>query len=284
MSRQKFIKLSGDFFVDAEYKADFVEFGLNSIEGVFSFNRGQNLSKANLAKHRSRLRIQVENPPRTLFLKRYEQPPILTQIKNWLSHRRRACTMFYDLDAANKLTAEGINTPKTICYGRQWGLLFEKRSFIITEKIPDAESLERKLPACFDGATTTENRRRRRRFIRRLAEFVKKFHQTGYRHRDFYFAHVFYSGDDCFYLIDLQRCFKPMLFTERFRVKDIAQLYYSAPGRYFSAADRMRFYLCYAGKESLSKKDKSFIRKVVKKADRIARHDARRGRAGQFAN
>ena len=138
----------------------------------------------------------------------------------------------------------GINTPKTIAYGRQWGVLFEKRSFIITEKIPEAESLEKKLPDCFNSPATIEKLKMRRNFIARLAGFIKKFHETNYRHRDLYFSHIFCSDNGKFYLIDLARAFRPIFLHRRFQIKDVAQIYYSAPAQYFSNTDRLRFYLC----------------------------------------
>jgi hypothetical protein len=83
-------------------------------------------------------------------------------------------------------------------------------------------------------------------------------------------------------LIDLARAFKPMLFRERFRVKDIAQLHYSAPGKYFSRTDRLRFYLRYAGQNKLTAKDKAFIRKIMKKTKSMAQHNIKHGRAVPF--
>ena len=202
------------------------------------------------------------------------------QIKNWLSARRRTSCGLLDLEPTIKLTAAGINTPKVISYGEQWGMFFEKRSFIITEKIPDAESIERKLPDCFN---TNKNLKMRRTFIAQLAAFIKYFHRTKYRHRDLYFSHVFYDNNGSFHLIDLTRAFKPVLFSKRFRVKDIAQLNYSAPGRYFSKTDRLRFYLSYTGQKKLAGKDKNFIRKVINKTKKMAKHDIRHGRIAPFA-
>ena len=68
-----------------------------------------------------------------------------------------------------------------------------------------------------------------------------RFHDTGFRHCDLYFSHIFLGEGGKLYLIDLQRVFKPVLFKERFRVKDIAQLYYSAEAKYFSRSDRLHF-------------------------------------------
>jgi hypothetical protein len=276
--QQEFIEISESFFVDADFKNAFYETGLTSIDKIFSFNLAKNLAKKNLAKYRSRLQFEVGSPPTTVFLKRYDRPPIGLQIKNWLCHHKKTSYGFVDFETANSLTRKGINTPKTICYGEQWGSFFEKRSFIITEKIPNAEPLEQKLPDCFTASFTTENLKLRRIFIRNLADFVKKFHGTGYRHRDLYLCHIFYNTSGEFYLIDLSRAFKPKLLGERYRIKDIAQLYYSAPGSIFSKTDRMRFYMGYRKCDRLNAEDKGFIEKVINKAKQMARHDSKRGR------
>ena len=279
--------VSKSFFVHPDYVSAFGKLGLTTIEAVFSFNAGKNLSKNDLAAYRSRLQFEINPPaslaPITAFLKRYDRPPILTQIRNWLSLGTRASCAFSDFESANKLSAKGISTPKAISYGEQWATFFEKRSFIITEKIPSAESLERKLPDYFTAPATADNLRVRRSFIHQLAAFIKKFHDTNYCHRDLYLSHIFYSDNGRFYLIDLARAFQPHLFAKRFRRKDIAQLYYSAPARYFSRTDRLRFYLEYTGQTKVTSKDKAFIRKVTNKARRMARHDIKHGRVVPYA-
>ena len=275
MNDRKFVKISESFFVDPAFESAFREVCLTSIDDVFSFDAGKNLTKDNLAKHRERIQFEVNSPPTTLFMKRYEKTPILDQLKNWINCHRRASMSHADSAPAEELATAGINTPKTIATGEQWGNFFEKRSFIVTEKIPDAESLERKLPPCFDAPATTENLELRKNFITRLAAFVRKFHETKYRHRDLYLCHIFSNNADKFSLIDLTRAFKPLLLSERFRAKDIAQLYYSASARYFSKTDRLRFYFTYTGRDKLDKKDKRFISKVKNRTKRMARHDTK---------
>ncbi|MFH1884329.1 MAG: glycosyltransferase family 9 protein [Planctomycetota bacterium] len=286
LSQQEFIETSKSFFIDSDYKTAFSKSGLTSIEEVFSFDAAENLTKSNLAQFRTRLQFAINSPQRpsstTVFMKRYDRPPVFVQLRNWLSqHKRRSCA-FCELEAASKLTAAGINTPKVISYGEQWGTLFETRSFIITEKIPEAEALERKLPDYFDGPATIENLKLRRNFIVQSAAFIRKFHETNYRHRDLYLSHIFYSDNGEFYLIDLARVFGPIVLRRRFQIKDIAQVYYSAPGKHFSKTDRLRFYMAYTGQKRLTKKDKIFIRKVINKAERMARHDIKHGRVVPF--
>jgi len=279
--RQQFTETSTSFFVDPNFQTSLAGLGLTSTDAVFSFNAAENLAKRNMDRFRSRLQFEIESPtstqPTTVFLKRYDSPPVRIQLKNWLAHRARRSFGFLESVSASQLTAAGVNTPKTIAYGEQWQALFEKRSFILTEKIPDAEALERKLPDFFDKQPTTANLKRRRLFIAQLAEFIKKFHETSYRHRDLYFSHIFHSDNNEFYLIDLARAFKPLILRRRFQLKDIAQIYYSAPGRYFSKTDRLRFYLGYTSQRKLTGNDKVFIRKVINKVNRMKRHNIKHG-------
>jgi heptosyltransferase-2 len=265
MTGQEFVASTESILVDPGYQGALDKLGLTSIDAVFSFNAAESLGKKNLARFRSRLQFEIDAPgssqPTTVFLKRYDSPPVWDQLRNWLVARSRKSCGLLEYASTSELSAAGIGTPKPICYGEQWGALFEKRSFIITEEIPDAEALERKLPDCFSEPATSENLRLRRSFIGQLASFIKRFHRTGYRHRDLYFSHIFYSG-----------------------LKDLAQLYYSAPGRHFSRTDRLRFYLGYTGRRELTSEDKVCIRDVIDKAQRMARHDRKRGRQVPFAS
>lgn len=274
---QRFCKVSDLVFTSQEYRETFARLGLTSIDSVFAFNAGKDPGGSVVPKYRSRLQFEIDRPAKTLFMKRYDHPAMSAQIKNWFWHGSRKSMMSCDRDPAEILTSAGIRTPRAIAWGEQWGLLFEKRSFIITEKIQDAESLEERLPACFQEYVNTSNIIERRRFIKQLGEFARKFHNMGYRHRDFYLCHIFYDNKGTFYLIDLHRVFKPCLLAERYRVKDIAQLHYSAPGSVFSRTDRLRFYKAYTGKSRLDRLDKAFITKVIHKAERMARHNRKYG-------
>jgi len=281
---QEFIQASRSFAVDVAFKSAFEKLGVTSIDAVFSFNGGLELTKNNLARYRSRKKLVVDCPAARLYLKRYDHPPAAAQLKNWLAAGKKVSCAFFDYTNPQQLRRLGINAPKVVCFGEEWGLLFEERSFCITEEIPNAQSLEKKLPDCFAAGTTTEKLKAKRDFIGKLADIVRRFHQSGYRHRDLYLSHIFHDEAGRFWLIDLARTFKPSIFSERFRVKDIAQLHYSAPGRYFSQTDRMRFYKRYSDGRRLSRKDKAFIRRVLDKANRIARHDRKHGRSIPFEN
>ena len=124
--------------------------------------------------------------------------------------------------------------------------------------------------------------RDRKNFIESLAAFVRKFHDTGFRHRDLYLCHIFCSSQGQFTLIDLNRVFKPIVFSQKYLIKDLAQLYYSAPGKIFTKTNRLRFFLAYLQKNRLSKKDKIVIKKIKSKSQRMAKHDKKHSRTPPF--
>ena len=76
------------FFLDNDFLQAFSEMDLATIDAVFNFSAGKDLDKLNLAQHRSRMEFDIDSPKATLFLKRYDNPPKLTQLKNWLAAGR----------------------------------------------------------------------------------------------------------------------------------------------------------------------------------------------------
>ncbi len=264
-----FKELNPGFFVHDNFVRCFGRLDMVSIDKIFSFDKGKNLAKENLAKFRERIMFETDTPKTTLYLKRYQDTPKLVQIKNWLNHKKKISTSACDMEPAEKLREFGINTPRTIAFGQEWDGIFEKRSFIITEQIPDSVSLEKKLPDDKD-------------FIKKLAAFVRKFHSTGFRHRDLYLCHIFCNSHCLFTLIDLARIFKPLFFSRKYLIKDLAQLYYSSPGNTISKADRLRFFLLYLEKKKLGYSDKIMIKKIKAKAMQMAKHDKKHNRPVPF--
>lgn len=254
--------------------------GLTSLEAVFACEVGRDLAKPNLSRFRRRLQLEVQPRGAThsirVFLKRYDRPPLMAQMRNWLLHHRRRSFARTEGETIAQLAASDISTPHVVALGEQWGLLFERRSFLMTAEIPDSEALERRWPPCFDDAAAQAGRAACRVFLRKLGAFIRRFHDTGFRHRDLYLSHIFCSRAGTFSLIDLARASRPIR-QRRFQIKDIAQLHFSAPASRVSRADRLRFYLAYAGRRRLLPQDKAFLSQVARKAARMARHSAKHG-------
>jgi heptose I phosphotransferase len=268
------------FFIAEGFAPTLAEMGIDSLDSVFSLEGGRDLAKKSIARYRKRIELEATPPgaahPVKLYLKRYNRPAWTRQVANWFVHRRRVSFAGIERDVITALAACGVNTPSIVAWGCQWGALFERRSFLMTEQVEDSDSLERRLPACFSTQTDSITLRARRRFIRSLANFIRRFHQTGYRHRDLYLSHIFCSTQGQFCLIDLARAFKPLL-ARRFQIKDLAQLHFSAPAGVFSRTDRLRFYLAYCEKATLTRFDKSPILAILRKARRMAQHNRKHG-------
>ena len=110
----------------------------------------------------------------------------------------------------------------------------------------------------------------RRAFLREVGTESRQFHHAGFVHKDYYLSHLFVTpgakpGERAFYFIDLQRLARPRLLNRRWRVKDAAQLAYSAHLDGATRADLLACYLAYADKKCLEAEDRRWIRDVWKR-------------------
>ncbi len=277
------VRFAENYWASPEFVQDLRALGLHTIEDVFAFQGGNALNKKELTPWRNRVELVLPVKNIRCFLKRYSCPPPGVQFRNWLDHRQRALTAQYDVLPCLPLNQGGIGTYQPIACGGRWNGLWEDKSFAILREIPDAQSLEKKLPACFLSLETSQTRKQRLAFLDHLADFARRFHETGYCHRDFYLCHLFYSPGGTLSLIDLQRAFIPKCFRTRWILKDLSQLYYSSPGDIISRTDRLRFYLRYAQKNALTVRDRKFIRRLKRRAWSMADRDLRRGKEVPFA-
>lgn len=277
------IQFAPDYWVCPDFVSDLKTLGLNTIDAVFAFQGGTPLVKKELTVWRSRTEFVLPIKNARCFLKRYDRPPISAQLRNWFNHRKWALTAEYDVLPCPRLNQAGIGTYQVIAWGGHWRGFWEEKSFAMLLEIPDAQSLEKKLPDCFLSPASKQTRREQLDFLNYLADFARRFHETGYCHRDFYLCHIFYSSDGSLSLIDLQRAFKPKWFRRRWILKDLSQLYYSAPGDVVSRTDRLRFYLRYVQRDALTSSDRRFIRSLKRRAWSMADRDIRRGKEPPFA-
>ena len=279
--RNDFTEVTKGCFIHNDYLELFNKMQLIDLESFEKFESGERLVKANLDSYRKRLRFLSEDG-RCFYLKFYKNAPLKKQLINWLDHREYKSMGEFDMGPVGILEAANIQTPKVVAFGSEWSGLVERRSFVVTEQIA-GEALERKLPRFLLEPERDGNLEKKMKFIHELADFARRFHKTGLRHRDFYLAHLFWDKKEGLRLIDLFRVFRPVQ-SLRYQIKDLAQLYYSSPGSVFSSADKLRFYKSYNEVAVLSSNDKKLIRRIVNKAVKMAKHDRRRGRRVPFEN
>lgn len=155
--------------------------------------------------------------------------------------------------AIQRLTALSIDTMTLCAYGcRGWNPA-RIQSFVITEALDDTVSLE---DYCRHWRTETPGPKLKRALIRRVAEVTKKLHENGINHRDLYICHFLLKKDWNWeapfrlYLIDLHRVQIRKKTPARWKIKDVAALYFSSLEIGLTERDLLRFIKFYRG-ESL---------------------------------
>jgi lipopolysaccharide kinase (Kdo/WaaP) family protein len=168
----------------------------------------------------------------------------------------------------------GIVVPEVIVAGAARG--HACGSFLAVRELTGFVPLHEFIPAHFGLGKTALIRKRD--LCRRLADVARRLHEARLYHRDFYLCHFFVrpaaEAADGFELalIDFLRL-KPS-HRVRWRIKDLAQLSFSADLPGITRADRLRFLKHYLGINRLDNATRRLIRRVERKADRYRRHNA----------
>lgn len=156
--------------------------------------------------------------------------------------------------ALNKLKALGIPTMKICAFGSRGINPARIDSFIVTEDLNPAVSLE---DYCRAWPKQPPEFSIKLALIRRLAYTSRVMHTNGMNHRDYYICHFLLDTSNGVknitvdslnvYLIDLHRAQIRKKTPYRWVIKDLAGLWFSAMDIGLSRNDRLRFILEYTG-------------------------------------
>jgi len=168
------------------------------------------------------------------------------------------------------LTELGFPTMIPVAYGV--GNNNGTQSLTLTEEIYDSIRVEDYIPGL--GKNGREGVLKKREVIRALALLARRFHDTGFNHQDFYLGHFFIRPATAeLFMVDLQRVQKREAPQQRWVIKDLSQLAFSAlETDNFSRADLVRFGHAYTGRKKFNAEDRKAIKKIMAKAEKIARH------------
>jgi heptose I phosphotransferase len=280
-NEQGFISLPGEGrgFVQREWQSAFAQAGLVRVEDFFSVH-GNSLSKPGLGKrYRARLEVTRDGETRAVFLKRYEGESTRNLLQRLWEDGERSAVALREVRVARTLETVGIDTFKPLAWGWQGSRGTSQKSFIVMSQVT-GDSLERWVPRQ-NFSATNESWRKKQQLVQQLAQFSKQLHESGWFHRDFYLCHIFIAETDGkiqLALVDLARMFRPRWRVERWRIKDLAQLNFSAPKKYFSRTLRLRFCKIYLGASRLSPAHKKLLRRIARRSEKIAQRESRRNR------
>jgi len=261
--------------------------GLDELESVFAWRAGQRLDKPGLEAWRQRWRIRLsdgetELTERTLYLKRFEHPPLRRQLQRWRQGDPMLSTAGIEWRNARQLAAADVATAEPAAFGQRMLGPWEWRSFVLLGEV-EGESLERWVPKHLSPADRESDLGRRRALVDQLSRFVARFHKSGFVHRDLYLSHIFISNTEAnvpavvgggvvFTLIDLQRVFRPRWRRRRWVVKDLAALNYSTPSDRVGRFERLRFLCRYTRVCGRFGSARVLAPLIEAKTARIARH------------
>ncbi|MCK5271713.1 MAG: hypothetical protein KAJ52_04015, partial [Sedimentisphaerales bacterium] len=271
----------GNGLVHKNYKKLLRQNNLLTVADVFASQNGEHLIKPGLGtRERIRLKLTDDTGQKVvLYLKRYGSHSMTALLKRRLIRRSRAAAAVFDFAAGLNLAERGVPVARPIAYGQQSNWLGEKRSFVIFEELPRADALERLLPQLPEHQKQYKLLQDKNELVRQIARLVRRLHEKGFYHRDLYLSHIFLCRDrydnERLCLIDLQRVFRPLMYSRRWRVKDLAQFCFSARD-YFNETDMINFFKAYFQSDVLSSEKILLIRAIHRKANRIARHDIKK--------
>jgi hypothetical protein len=246
---------------NASFEDLIVRHGLRDFHAMMQRQDGEIIKHA--VPQRKTMRIPL-NSGSAIYLKRHYADSIFKTIKNFFKLAAEP-TAFDEFENIIAFLRAGLPTVTPIAAGRKRG------SFLVTQALEGCMRLDDYL------GQTKLARQDRQELLRRLAGLIQKMHACGFNHRDLYLCHILRDGRGNLHIVDLHRVQRRAAVPGRWQVKDIAALNYSAPAGIISRTDRLRFLKAYLGSERLSGRDKSFVLKVLKKTQKMVKHNAKCG-------
>jgi heptose I phosphotransferase len=220
--------------------------------------------------------LRVEIAGQAYFLKRHHGVGWREIVKNLLQLRLPVLGAATEVHAIRRLEQLGVPTMHCAGWGQRGWNPARRQSFALTRALDDTVSLE---DFCADWGRTPGDAARlrlKRALVRQLATTARTLHEHGVNHRDFYLCHFLLQrgspgltepgGRLDLHLIDLHRVQQRRRTPARWRVKDIAGLYFSALDAGLTRTDCLRFMRLYSGEPLRAALDRAFWRKVSAQA------------------
>jgi heptose I phosphotransferase len=219
-----------------------------------------------------RLVLSLAGGPRVVYLKKHHVGGAAARLRAWLGLPPRTSAGRDEAQNIRRLEAVGIPCVELAAYGERLDRRGRLESLTITPGLegftPLDDFLRQRFPVLNPAAATRKDKRLAR-LIESVGSLVRRFHEAGFNHRDLYCCHFFVRepspGVFEIRLIDLQRVQQRARFRQRWLVKDLAQLAYSAPRDRVKCTHKVAFLRAYFGTARLGAKEKRLIRQVLGK-------------------
>lgn len=256
---------------------------LDSVEAVYAVRTGRVL-KSGTATELRRIELSEQGLRREVYVKKYWYP---TFHDRWSGFYRGTflgvSKVRREFENLVRLRAWGLDAPTPVAYGEERQNRWLRRSFLISEGVAEALSLDLFIRDILPTLPAPEQHETRGELIQRLAGYTRRMHDHGFVHHDYFWRNILLNGQSLarFSLIDSHkgRCWKPWM-ESRGRAKDLATLDTPAPW-FFRRTERLRFLLHYRGHPRLTGEDKLLLRLALKLAEPMRAEQIQRVRRAQ---
>ncbi len=257
----------GNLRINSEYRDLLLASGIDSAGKLWNL---QSESVKNIRKERGTDRVWLvgqSGEKIETFIKRYQPVSFREWLKNAFSLKFTHFDAWHEWESIIAFHRNGLSTAVPLAVGRN----HDGTNCILTLGITGytrASDLFEKF-----GGDEIE---RKEYLIDKLAVYAGTMHKAGMAHQDFYLVHFFIreQDKDAVYLIDLQRVILQQPLRERWIVKDLGQLLFSA--RNVVTDNEIQ---CFREKYEEVRGEKlsgSLVASIARKAAKITARDARK--------
>jgi len=249
-----------------------------------AFDEILNLQGKIFRKHKNRRTLRFEVNGIGFFVKIHRKIGLKEILKNISSLKLPVFGAGNELEAINKLTELGIDTMKIAGFGQRGPSPLWMESFLITEELTNTISLEALTknwkinPPSFNLKLS---------LIKKVAGITRTMHKSGINHRDLYICHFLLDktipdweeGKNIkLYIIDLHRVQMREKTPNRWIIKDLSGLLFSAMDAGITKKDVFRFMIEYSQKplRIILKEDPCFWNKIYSKAIALYKKEFKR--------
>ncbi len=261
----------GKLVVNSEYAELLRCNGINAADKLWSLH-GTTVKK--VLKERGTERLMLTSIDYSgmieTFIKRFTFPPLKEKLKAALSMKFKTFNALDEWNAIVSFHKHELPTMTPLAAAR-----IGSKTCVLTLGINEYV----RASELFENFTEADLARKRA-LIEKIARLAGGMHAVNMAHQDFYLVHMFVreEEDDKVYLIDLQRVMIQRKLSVRWRVKDLAQLYFSARP-FVSQTDILRFWKIYTGMCGVELyEDSKLIVKIFRKAEKIRLHTEKKYR------
>lgn len=224
-----------------------------------------------------RLTLRVRIGEKFYFLKQHTGIGWKEIFKNLFQGRLPVTSAKNEYLAIKKLKSLHVAVPAIVGYGKRGLNPARQQSFILMEELTPTMSLEElgrtwcTMPPTFSFKL---------KLIREVARITRLMHISGMNHRDLYLCHFLLQRDDHFllHLIDLHRAQIRSKAPARWRIKDLAGLYFSSKDLSLTQRDILRFIREYSHQpiKSILQNEHRYWQKVKNRGDQLYRDHSRK--------